>query len=110
MIQFQIVTWFESQDKDSDQHEVKAIVSYELVNRSHKDTAINGIMSVYSLNGDFIKSYSYPNGFTIGEEDGLVEFPVSIDKDIDEVMLKIHFTDLEKKKTLSNEVTTKVED
>ena len=72
-------------------------------------TTINGIMNVYSPNGDLIKSYFYPNGFTVSDS-GIVEFPVSLDDEIDEVMLKIHFTDLDRKKTLSNEVTTKVED
>jgi hypothetical protein len=40
----------------------------------------------------------------------MVEFSTPLDDDIDHIMLKIHFTDLDKKKTLSNEVTTNIED
>lgn len=65
-------------------------------------------MNIYSLDGELINSYSYPDGFTISDS-GTVELSMPLDEDIDKVMLKIHFTDLDKINTLSNEATINVE-
>lgn len=100
---------FDSQNKDSNKHEIKTLVDYRVKNPSFEDRTINGIMNVYTPDRKFITSYSYPDGFTVSES-GIIEFSTSLNSDIEEISLSIYLTDLTKTKALSNEITTEVED
>ena len=98
---------FEPLVNNSDKKKVSALVNFKVNNPDYVDSTINGIMDVYLIEGDLIKSYSYADGFTIGAS-GIIEFSTLLDNTVNHVLIEIYFTDLTKIETLSNIVSTEI--
>ncbi len=98
---------FEPLINNSDKQKVIALVDFKVNNPDTLDSTINGIMDIYSFNGDLIKSYSYADGLTLGNS-GTVEFSTLLNNAMNHVLIEIYFTDLSKTKTLLNIVSTEI--
>lgn len=87
---------------------------YSLVNFQVKDltllgSIINGEMKVYAPNGTLIKTSSYSNGFTIGQDNGTVQFRTAIpDQSLTDVNVNVTFTDLNRTEPISNTISSGV--
>jgi hypothetical protein len=91
---------------NADANQVKAYVEYALENEKMQNQLVNAVMEVYASNGTLIRTTSIGNGFTLQNDEGEQALKTSVnDKSLDNVSLKIRFTDLSKKIPLSNVIT-----
>jgi hypothetical protein len=89
-------------------NQLKIIVSYKTNDASLINTKINGVMRVYSLNGNIIKTSSFPNGFILNKT-GTIQFATSFTGNTTQnVRADIVLKDLDKINPLSNIVTANV--
>ena len=86
-----------------------ALVDYQLKDLSLLGSVINGVMTVFAPNGTLIKTSAYPNGFTVGDESGTVQFRTAVpDQSLTNVKVNVTLKDLNKTESLSNTISKDV--
>jgi hypothetical protein len=87
-------------------NQIYALVDYQIKDLSLLNSVVNGVMTVFAPNGTLVKTSAYPNGFTIGDESGTVQFRTAIpDQSLTNVKVNVTFTDLNKTESLSNTIS-----
>jgi hypothetical protein len=98
----------EFQTTESSRHQAKILVDYETNDSNLIDKRINGVLEITDMDGNEIKTTSYPDGFSITGS-GIIQFASSIDdEDIDTVSLKVYLTTIEEDQQISNIINTTV--
>jgi hypothetical protein len=94
---------------NTDANQVKANVQYDLKEEKMQNQLINAVMEIYAPNGTLIRTTSVSSGFTLQSNGGEQILKTTLhDKSLQSVSIKIVFTDLTKKTTLSNSITDKL--
>ena len=95
---------------NTDANQVRVNVKYTVEDESLKNKMINAVMAVFAPNGSFLKTTSFPNGFTAESDGGEQLLKTNFqDKSIESVVANITFTDLTKSRALSNILTVNLD-
>jgi len=95
---------------NTDANQVRVNVKYTVEDESLKNKMINAVMAVFAPNGSFLKSTSYPSGFTAESNGGVQSLKTTfLDKSLESVKANITFTDITKSKALSNILTVNLD-
>jgi len=95
---------------NTDANQVRVNVKYTVEDESLKNKMINAVMAVFAPNGSFLKTTSFPNGFTAESDGGVQLLKTNFqDKSIESVVANITFTDLTKSRALSNILTVNLD-
>jgi len=90
---------------NTDANQVRVNVKYTV-----EDESLKNIMAVFAPNGSFLKSTSYPSGFTAESNGGVQSLKTTfLDKSLESVKANITFTDITKSKALSNILTVNLD-
>lgn len=90
---------------NTDANQVKVNVEYTLEDEKIQNQIINAVMEVYASNGTLIRT-STASGFPLQSEGGEQVLRTTLhDKSLQNVSIKIFFTDLSKEIPLSNSIT-----
>lgn len=90
-------------------NQVRVLVNYVVLDSSILGERINAVMKLYALDGDLIKTSSYPSGFPLQSSNGKIDLKSTLtDTTVTSVVADIEFTNLDKTEVLSNEVTQEV--
>lgn len=86
-------------------NQVKVNVEYTLEDEKMENQIINAVMEVYASNGTLVRT-STASGFTLQSDGGEQVLRTTLhDKSLQNVSIKIVFTDLTKKTPISNAIT-----
>jgi hypothetical protein len=95
---------------NTDANQVRVNVKYTIEDESLKNKMINAVMAVFAPNGSFLKTTSFPSGFTAQSDGGVQLLKTNFqDKSIKSVVANITFTDLTKSRALSNILTVNLD-
>ena len=90
-------------------NQVRVLVNYVVLDSSILGERINAVMKLYALDGDLIKTSSYPSGFPLQSGNGKIDLKSTLtDTTVTSIVADIEFTNLDKTEVLSNEVTQEV--
>lgn len=88
-------------------NQVRILANYNIQNSSIVGQTINAVMKLYTSNGTFIKSSSYPSGFAAQNTNGTAELKTTIeDPTIQSAIANITLTNAAKTEVISNEIST----
>lgn len=91
---------------NSDNHQLKVLVDYQVNDASVINTPMTGVMKVYLSDGTLAKTSSIPNGFIVGQS-GTIQFATSFtDKTVQNVIADIALTNPLKTDHISNTIKT----
>jgi len=91
---------------NTEANQVRVHVKYTVEDKSIENQKINAVMKVYGPNGTLLRTTSFPGGFTAKHDGGVQGLKSTFnDKSLQSLLANITFTDLAKKKSLSNAIT-----
>jgi hypothetical protein len=87
-------------------NQVRVLVNYVVLDSSILGEGINAVMKLYTLDGELIKTSSYPSGFLLQSGNGKIDLKSTLmDSTVTDVVADIEFTNQDKTEILSNDIT-----